>query len=95
VKKGEERRFAKFTQYAIAATEMALDDAGWKPQTHEDQEMTGVCLGSGIGNLEEHYNTSIAYNQTVSLSQLYLPRILLRCAGRDIRKFHLCSSRSF
>lgn len=68
--KGEERRLAKFTQYAIAATEMAFADAGWKPQTQEEKEMTGVCLGSGIGNLEELYNTSIAYNQAVSYDSI-------------------------
>ena len=66
VDKGEERRMAKFTQYAIAATEMALQDAGWRPQTQEDKEVTGVCLGSGIGNLEELYKTRIAYEKTVS-----------------------------
>jgi 3-oxoacyl-[acyl-carrier-protein] synthase II len=76
---GEERRMAKFTQYAIAATEMALEDAGWKPQTQEEQEMTGVCLGSGIGNLEEHYNTSIAYHNTVSVNQVYFMDSLLSC----------------
>lgn len=66
LEKGEERRMAKFTQYAIAATEMALDDAGWRPNTQEEKETTGVCLGSGIGNLEELYNTSVAYEQHVS-----------------------------
>jgi 3-oxoacyl-[acyl-carrier-protein] synthase II len=66
LEKGEERRMAKFTQYAIAATDMALTDAGWRPQKQEDKEMTGVCLGSGIGNLDELYNTSIAYEKTVS-----------------------------
>lgn len=65
ISKAEERRLAKFTQYAIAATEMALGDAGWKPGNQKDQEATGVCLGSGIGNLEEMYNTSVAYQQTV------------------------------
>lgn len=63
--RGEERRLAKFTQYAIAATEMALSDAGWKPRSQEEKEVTGVCLGSGIGNLEEMYNTSVAYERTV------------------------------
>ena len=66
LEKGDERRMAKFTQYAIAATEMALLDAGWRPHTQEDREMTGVCLGSGIGNLEELYNTSVVYEKTVS-----------------------------
>lgn len=64
--KGDERRMAKFTQYAIAATEMALEDAGWRPTKQEDKEATGVCLGSGIGNLEELYTTSVAYDKTVS-----------------------------
>lgn len=63
--KGDERRLAKFTQYAIAATEMALDDCGWRPRTQEEKEMTGVCLGSGIGNLEELYNTSVLYDKSV------------------------------
>jgi 3-oxoacyl-[acyl-carrier-protein] synthase II len=66
LEKGEERRMAQFTQYAIAATEMALEDAGWKPNKQEDKEATGVCLGSGIGNLEELYNTSLAYDKAVS-----------------------------
>ena len=66
LEKGEERRMAQFTQYAIAATEMALGDAGWKPNRQEDKEATGACLGSGIGNLEELYNTSLAYDKSVS-----------------------------
>lgn len=64
--KGDDRRMAKFTQYAIAATEMALVDAGWRPHNQEEKESTGVCLGSGIGNLEELYKTSVAYDKTVS-----------------------------
>lgn len=64
--KGDERRMAKFTQYAIAATEEALQDAGWRPTSQEDQEATGVCMGSGIGNFEEVFETSIAYNEGVS-----------------------------
>jgi 3-oxoacyl-[acyl-carrier-protein] synthase II len=92
--KGEERRLAQFTQYAIAATEMAFEDAGWRPQTREEQEMTGVCLGSGIGNLEELYNTSIAHSENVSAIQQYLLGNLLRMGGRVIRKSRLFSFRS-
>ena len=66
LEKGDERRMAKFTQYAIAATEMAFQDAGWRPGTQVEKEMTGVCLGSGIGNLDELYNTSIVYEKAVS-----------------------------
>lgn len=62
----EQRRMSLFTQYAIAATEMALRDSGWHATKPEDQENTGVCLGSGIGNLDEIYNTSLEYDKGVS-----------------------------
>lgn len=74
LEKGEERRMARFTQFAIAATEMALDDSGWRPHKPEDKEATGVCLGSGIGNLEELYNTSIAYDKAVSHQTSHIVR---------------------
>jgi len=64
--KSEERRMAKFSQYAIAATEMAFEDAGWKPTTIEECEMTGICLGSGIGNLDDLVDTSLAFHNGVS-----------------------------
>lgn len=63
----EQRRMSKFAQYGMAAAEMALADAGWKPTCQTDLEATGVCLGSGIGNLEELYSTSLAFEKDVSL----------------------------
>ena len=39
----EERKMARFAQYAMAATEEALEDAGWKPTAFEQREMT-VCM---------------------------------------------------
>lgn len=62
----EQRRMSRFAQYAMAAAEMALADAGWKPTKQSQLEATGVCLGSGIGNLEELYSTSLAFEKDVS-----------------------------
>jgi 3-oxoacyl-[acyl-carrier-protein] synthase II len=67
----EQRRMSTFTQYALAASEMALKDAGWKPDSREDLENTGVCLGSGIGNLHEMYETSLAHDQGVRPSSTH------------------------
>ena len=61
----EQRRMSRFTQYAVAASQMALCDAGLETMTTEDRENTGVCLGSGIGNLEDMYDTSIAHSTGV------------------------------
>lgn len=64
----EQRRTSKFAQYALAAARMALDDAGWNPTRQPELEATGVCLGSGIGNLDDIYSTSIAFEQDVRSS---------------------------
>jgi 3-oxoacyl-[acyl-carrier-protein] synthase II len=47
----EQRKVDPFIIYALAAARQALDDAGWKPETHEDQCATGVMIGSGIGGV--------------------------------------------
>ncbi|CAF3461027.1 unnamed protein product, partial [Fusarium graminearum] len=41
----EQRRMSKFTQYAIAASDMALKDAGWEPKSEEQLEATGLQKG--------------------------------------------------
>lgn len=65
---GDQRRMSRFAQYAVAATRMALDHSGWHPSSQADLEATGVCLGSGIGNLDEMYSTSVAFEKDVSLA---------------------------
>src|SRR5436190_14287571 len=48
----EQRKVDAFITYAMCAARQALDDAGWKPTTHEDQIRTGVLIGAGIGGVE-------------------------------------------
>ena len=40
----DQRRMADFAQYAMAAADEALDDAGWRPTTDEDKEATVQLL---------------------------------------------------
>ncbi|KAK7418819.1 Mitochondrial beta-keto-acyl synthase [Neonectria punicea] len=86
----EQRRMSKFTQYAVAASSMALEDAGWEPSTQEDLEATGVCLGSGIGNLDEIYETSLSHHQDgyKKVSPLFVPKILINMAAGHIAMKH-------
>ena len=48
----EQRKVDPFICYAMAAADMALDDAGWHPDSDDDQIATGVLIGSGIGGLQ-------------------------------------------
>jgi 3-oxoacyl-[acyl-carrier-protein] synthase II len=47
----ERRKVDDFIVYAMSAARQALDDAGWKPQSYEEQTTTGVLIGSGIGGI--------------------------------------------
>jgi 3-oxoacyl-[acyl-carrier-protein] synthase II len=48
----EQRKVDEFITFAMCAARQALDDAGWHPQSHEQQTRTGVLIGSGIGGIE-------------------------------------------
>lgn len=58
------RRLDPFSQYALAAAKMAVDDSGLKPEsmTVEDKEKTGVIFGSGIGGFNTFYRQAIINN---------------------------------
>ncbi len=47
----EQQTLARFTQFAVIAALEAVEDAGWKPSTATQAEMTGLCIGSGCGGL--------------------------------------------
>jgi 3-oxoacyl-[acyl-carrier-protein] synthase II len=47
----EQRKVDPFIIYGLSAARQALDDAGWRPETPDDQCATGVMIGSGIGGV--------------------------------------------
>lgn len=51
--KKESRRIGRFTQFAVAASKMAIEDAGVKIGEDVQPERVGVWVGSGIGGLGE------------------------------------------
>ncbi|MFC1493549.1 beta-ketoacyl-ACP synthase II, partial [candidate division KSB1 bacterium] len=53
IDKKETRRMDRFTQYAIAASNMAIEDADIDFSKH-DRERIGVIIGSGVGGIESH-----------------------------------------
>jgi 3-oxoacyl-[acyl-carrier-protein] synthase II len=55
----EQRKVDDFIIYAASAATQALADAGWRADTPDKQETTGVMIGSGIGGLGGIYETSV------------------------------------
>ena len=51
LEKKDQRKIDPFILYGIAAAKQAIDDSGWVASSENDQNRTGVIIGSGIGGL--------------------------------------------
>ncbi|KJS15673.1 MAG: 3-oxoacyl-ACP synthase [Peptococcaceae bacterium BRH_c4b] len=85
IDKKEARRMDRFTQFAIAAAKMAVDDAGIDLQ-QINKDMAGVILGSGVGGIEtfeEQYK--VLLNKGPSrVSPLFIPMMISNMAAASI-----------
>jgi 3-oxoacyl-[acyl-carrier-protein] synthase II len=80
----EQRKVDDFIVYAMCAARQALDDAGWKPQSPDDQAASGVLIGSGIGGIEGIAETAITLHEKGPrrVSPFFIPgRIINLAAG--------------
>ncbi|MEQ1576898.1 MAG: beta-ketoacyl-ACP synthase II [Hyphomicrobium sp.] len=79
----EQRKVDDFIIYAMAAADQALADAGWAPKTADDQERTGVLIGSGIGGLSGIADTSILLKEKGPrrVSPFFIPGRLINLAS--------------
>lgn len=86
----EQKKMDTFIHYAIAAAEEAIKDGGYVPQTDEERERIGVMVGSGIGGLNEIYETSILLYEKGPrrVSPFFIPRSLINLASGQISIMH-------
>ncbi|HEY3890231.1 MAG TPA: beta-ketoacyl-ACP synthase II [Caulobacteraceae bacterium] len=82
----DQRRIDDFILYAVAASEEALNDANWMPQTESDKERTGVILGSGIGGLETIAATALELQEKGPrrVSPFFIPSALINLASGQV-----------
>jgi 3-oxoacyl-[acyl-carrier-protein] synthase II len=75
----EQRKIDAFIVYGLAAAAEAIQDSGWSPATEEQQNRTGVLVGSGIGGLDEIYKTSTLMNERGPrrISPFFVPACLI------------------
>lgn len=86
----EQRRIDEFILYGIAAADEALADAGWKPETEEEKERSGVMIGSGIGGLESIYETAVTLHEQGprKVSPFFIPSALINLASGQVSIRH-------
>ncbi|MEL7428938.1 MAG: beta-ketoacyl-ACP synthase II [Pseudomonadota bacterium] len=86
----EQRKVDPFIIYAVAAADMALADAGWHPESDEDQYRTGVLIGSGIGGLQGIEETSLllAERGPRRVSPFFIPGRLINLASGHVSIKH-------
>jgi 3-oxoacyl-[acyl-carrier-protein] synthase II len=86
----EVRKVDPFILYAMAAADQALEDAGWHPETEEDQIATGVLIGSGIGGLMGIEEASITLHERGPrrVSPFFIPGRLINLASGQVSIRH-------
>ncbi|MBX6369230.1 MAG: beta-ketoacyl-ACP synthase II [Rhodospirillales bacterium] len=82
----EQRKMDEFIVFALGAAQQAVEDSGWKPETEEDQERTGVMIGSGIGGLPGIYEGSVTLKERGPrrLSPFFIPANLINLASGHV-----------
>ena len=86
----ESRKVDPFIVYAVAAAAQALDDAAWHPASHDDQIVTGVLIGSGIGGLAGIEEAAITLRDRGPrrISPFFIPGRLINLASGQVSIRH-------
>ena len=86
----ERRKIDDFILYAIAASDEALNDANWHPESDDDQFRTGVMIGSGIGGLGIIAETALELRDKgpKRISPFFIPSSLINLASGQVSIRH-------
>jgi 3-oxoacyl-[acyl-carrier-protein] synthase II len=82
IEKKEIKKMGRFIQFAIAASEFALEGAGYKVNP-DDAERTGVYIGSGIGGFEviEREHKNLLEKGPGRISPFFIPATIINLAS--------------
>lgn len=85
IDKKECRRMDRYAQYAVAASKMAVEDAGLNTE-EVDNDRFGVCFGSGIGGMEtlEAQHEVLKQKGPGRVSPFFVPMMISNIAAGNI-----------
>ena len=86
----EQRKVDEFITFAMCAATQAIDDAGCRPKTYDEQITTGVMIGSGIGGIEGIAETAIILKEKGPrrVSPFFIPGRLINLASGYVSIAH-------
>jgi 3-oxoacyl-[acyl-carrier-protein] synthase II len=81
----EVKKMDRFIHFAIAATQMALEDSGLKI-TPENSERIGIVVGAGMGGLPgiEYYHRVLLEKGWKRVSPFFVPMVIINLAAGQI-----------
>ena len=82
----EQRKMDRFILLGMAAAAQAVADSGWVPQTDEQRNRTGVMIGSGIGGLQQIYDSSVKLHESGPrrISPFFIPAALINLISGQV-----------
>jgi len=85
IEKKEIKKMDTFIHYAVAASQMAVDDAGFKV-TPENADRVGAYIGSGIGGLPaiEAFHKVLLEKGPDRVSPFFIPMVIINLASGQV-----------
>jgi 3-oxoacyl-[acyl-carrier-protein] synthase II len=86
----ELRKISDYILYGITAADEALKDSGWKPETSDDRNATGVMIGSGIGGIQGIADNAITLKERGPrrISPFFIPGNIINLVSGQVSIRH-------
>jgi 3-oxoacyl-[acyl-carrier-protein] synthase II len=86
----EQRRIDRFIQFALIASEEAINQAGWQPENEMQKERTATIIASGIGGFPAIANAvrKVEKENVDRLSPFTIPSFLVNLAAGQVSLKH-------
>jgi 3-oxoacyl-[acyl-carrier-protein] synthase II len=82
----EQRKLDKSSMFAMVAADEAIRDAGLASAAQSNAERMGVCIGGGIGGLQNMYEVSVELekNGPRYVNPFFIPKVLINMASGQV-----------